>query len=425
MGIGVARRADSLGGIIMAKLDRLPRSGGEVTLGAPRVRVEGMLRRMTAARLLPALAVLALLSTGCAHGRYGPKPPGEVVKPPRTLKKLTVAEREAILQRAQAWEAIDTSSLDLLAGPAVRDGFALDEMVTCDYVRPSEPPSGNTPKFSCRLAEDDVVRVKYGLDNGEVYAEVAATRLLWALGFHVDRAYPVRLTCRNCSPDPWEEPAERPGASPVFELAVIEREHPGRDVEVPGFEGWAWPELERVDESRGGAPRAHRDALKLAAAFTQHSDSKPEQQRLACAPDKRGRDAEGNETCELSFLVVNDLGATFGKAELFNRSKMTLAHWESRPIWRDKDRCIAHVKRSLTGTLKHPRIGEAGRQLLARQLSQLSDKQIRDLFTASRVERRGETIRGRDGRKRAVTVADWARVFKDKRTAIVEHRCPE
>ena len=40
-----------------------------------------------------------------------------------------------------------------------------------------------TPKFECEVTPGDVVKVKYGENNGEVFAEVAASRLFWALGF--------------------------------------------------------------------------------------------------------------------------------------------------------------------------------------------------------------------------------------------------
>ena len=69
-------------------------------------------------------------------------------------------------------------------------------MVDCNYVE--RDMGGNTPKFACRLANGDEVKVKYGRDNGEVYAEVAASRLLWALGFSADAMYPVRVRCHGC-----------------------------------------------------------------------------------------------------------------------------------------------------------------------------------------------------------------------------------
>src|SRR5947208_379534 len=91
------------------------------------------------------------------------------------------AHREAVIARAQVWESTDIPSKDLKAGPEGKKAFAFKETVNCTYVKKQLP--GKTPKFACRIGPDDEVKVKYGGNNGEVYAEVAATRLLWALGF--------------------------------------------------------------------------------------------------------------------------------------------------------------------------------------------------------------------------------------------------
>ena len=270
----------------------------------------------------------------------------------------------------------------------------------------------------CDVQPDDVVKVKYGEGNGEVHAEIAASRLLWALGFKSDRMYPARVSCEGCPADPfaaskrdWRSGKPSAVGRYVFDPAAVERPLPGSAIEVPGFEGWAWPELDKVNPRAGGAPRAHVDALKLLAVFLQHSDSKPEQQDLMCAPGGVRRDRAGNETCALPWLVVKDLGATFGKATALNNSKMDLDDWSGARIWREGTACVGDLSRSLTGSLEHPQIGEAGRRFLASRLLLLRDQQIRDLFGAAMAERR-------DG-----TVDDWVRVFKRKRDEIVQARC--
>ena len=60
-----------------------------------------------------------MILSACASGRFGPDPDTKAPEGPRTLKKLSVAERQALLQRAQVWQAIDTSSLNLVAGPVL------------------------------------------------------------------------------------------------------------------------------------------------------------------------------------------------------------------------------------------------------------------------------------------------------------------
>src|SRR5262249_3092292 len=157
------------------------------------------------------------------------------------------------------------------------------------------------------VREGDVVKVRYGPHNGEVQGSVLATRLLWALGFAADRVYPVRVTCRGCSSDPWERRGRVSGEH-VFDPAVIEREPLGYERrEGKKKAEWAWWELDLVDESQGGAPVQQRDALKLLAVFMQHTDTKPEQQRLLCLP--AGFAASGR--CDRPFMMLHDVGLTF------------------------------------------------------------------------------------------------------------------
>jgi hypothetical protein len=359
-----------------------------------------------------------LIATACARGRYGPPPNAKAPVGTHTLKNLSVNEREALLERAQVWQPIDTRSFNLAAGPPLAPARTINADVGCTFVFPDKPLTGNTPKFLCELRLDDVVKVKYGEKNGEVYAEIAASRLFWALGFRADGMYPARVTCEGCPADPFVESKEnwhigRPGnvGRHIFDPAAIERPVSGSNIEVRNFEGWAWPELNKVNPRLGGASRAQVDALKLLAVFVQHSDSKPEQQDLLCPPGSVKRDRAGHETCALPWLVVSDLGTTFGKATLRNTSKMNLADWSGAGIWRAGSPCVGDLARSFTGSLENPRISEAGRRLLATRLLLLRDQQIHDLFSVARADHRGGTV------------DEWVRVFKRKRTEIVNARC--
>jgi hypothetical protein len=374
---------------------------------------------------LLSLVVSLSAATGCARGLYGPSVDTPVKPAPRKIDELSLSERLSMLDRAEIWRPVDTGKLDLLNGPRADDGFAFDAAVPCTYAYPDKPLSGATPKFECQLESKDVVKVKFGPDNGEVFAEVAASRLFWALGFLADRMYPVRVTCLYCPKDPFRASTidwslGRPGnlATHVYDPAAIERPFDGKEIEVPKFKGWSWRELDEVADNEDGATRAHVDALKLLAAFIQHVDSKPDNQAIVCADDDLGRDREGNATCARPQLMVKDLGSSFAAASKVRFTKMNLASWRSVEVWRDRRSCRAALTSSIVGTLTHPQISEPGRKFLADRLSRLSDEQLRDLFSAARVERRKEQIEGR-----AVTVDDWVEVFKAKRDQIVSHRC--
>src|SRR5262249_14781572 len=155
-----------------------------------------------------------------------------------------------------------------------------------------------------------------------------------------------------------------------------------------------------------GAPLAQRDALKLLAVFMQHTDSKPQQQRLLCLPGG----LTGGGACSRPFLFVHDVGLTFGHANEFNGNttgSVNFAAWVSTPVWKDAPRCVGHLSKSHTGTLDNPRISEAGRRFLSALLLQLSDRQLRDLFEVARVNRRDE--------RTGESIDAWVQAFKAKR----------
>ena len=323
--------------------------------------------------------------------------------------------REAAIARAQVWIPSDVRTKDITAGPQGPDAFRSLATVTCDY-RP-KILSGASPKFVCMSGQDELT-VKYGQNNAEVYGEVAATRLLWALGFGADRTYPLRVVCRGCPAQFGGPSAAAAYSERVFDPATIERRMPGRELYVNS--SWAWSELNHINEKAGGAPPAHRDALKLLAVFLQHSDSKRQQQRIMCLDESEGGESNG---CARPFMMINDLGITFGRATTFNTNSMAmhLNAWAATRVWKPGPRCVGNLPRSWTGTLNDPVIREEGRAFLASLLSQLSDDQLYALFDVSRV-----TLRLRDPERPSsglATIEEWVEAFKHKRQEIVQKRC--
>ena len=344
---------------------------------------------------------------------------------PTKPKGADAPARLKAIAQAQVWSPVDVRAMDIRTGPQMKGAFPFQATVTCDYVQ--KQLSGGSPKFAC-MSGDDELKVKFsapatgaiaGQSNAEVFGEVAATRLLWALGFGADRMYPVRVICRKC-PETLGGIA-RENNERLFDPATIERKMPGHEFEPDS--AWSWTELDTVNPQQGGAPLAHRDALKLLAVFLQHTDTKPQQQRLLCLEERVP--AEGPTTvCDRPFMMTSDLGLTFGKANLMNSNGkgMNYVAWAATPVWKaGAAGCVGDLPKSFTGTLKDPVISEAGRAFLAGLLTQLSDDQIRALFEVSRV-----TLRLRDpakARSGFATVEEWTDVFKRKRAEIVDRKC--
>lgn len=352
--------------------------------------------------------IITLLAIDCAH--FGASADHHYV---------TSAQRLQALKRAQVWRRTNVPAMDIRRGPQGDGAFEPGATVTCDYVE--DAFAGATPKFACAITKEDHVKVRYGRGNAEVFAGVAATRLLWALGFGADALYPVHVVCQGC---PKAIAMTEPGAPPAgptrFEFAAIERKMPGRELEAPSTgPGWAWPELDLVDERAGGAPVSHRDALKLLAVLLQHTDNKAEQQKLLCLDDNVPKRDLGK--CMTTFLMVHDVGLTFGRATLLNRQQVSganLAEWSGTPIWKDPQHCVGNLPPSNSGTMANPLISEAGRQFLSDLLGQLTDRQLEDLFTTARLAERA-AVPGLSGGG----VADWVKAFKKKRDEIAAAHC--
>ena len=93
--------------------------------------------------------------------------------------------------------------------------------------------------------------------------------------------------------------------------------------------------------------------------------------------DVHGLPAQKDGTCGHPFMMINDLGKTFGTATISNgdkKSAVNFQEWSKTPIWKDDRACVAQLSKSFTGSLEHPKISEGGRKFLSELLAQLTDR---------------------------------------------------
>ena len=329
-------------------------------------------------------------------------------------RKVSEAERLEALARAHVWRAPSVPIGE--ANFAVR--AAEPQQLTCKF-KISEL-GGTTPKFDCDLDTGEEIRIKYG-KGPEIPAEVAATRLLKALGFMADDVTVVeRLRCYGCPAEPFSimKTVELTRAEALyrrvidyddfkeFDWVARERKVAARPIETENLEGWAFFELDKIDPAKGGAPRAHVDALRLMALFLSHWDNKSENQRLICLSNSWSEDTP----CPQPFLLLQDVGATFGP------SKVDLTQWEKVKMWHDRATCtISMQELPYNGaTFATTTVSEAGRQLVGKLLSALSDRQLSDLFSGARFDQKRGLFSAPH------PVAEWVRVFRAKTRAITD-----
>ena len=351
----------------------------------------------------------------------------------KTTPGSAESEREAerrnrALEGARVWHQppVPVSEANLASNPPGPGGFSETDEVSCRFVL--DQISGTTPKFDCQTPGGEILKVKYGGANPELFAEVAATRLLAALGFAADRMYVVRkVRCLGCPPFPFQalrclerigvRSACLPGGidydkATEFDPAAVERRMEGIRIEAVPNQGWGWYELDRIDPAKGGSSRAEVDALRLFAVVLAHWDNKPENQRLICPPGAQMADG----SCTAAVAVVQDVGATFGP------KKLDLHNWRGTPMWADARTCQVSMKNMpfAGATFPDRQISEEGRQMLLGLLEQLSERQLTDLFTHSRVIQHDSLSAEARG------AGAWVRTFQDKVRQIREGGpCPQ
>lgn len=341
--------------------------------------------RTSRSRRLWVASIVVLLGAAC---REKPSKPAHDVED----GMLSPAVRDAALARARVWSEPRTpiASFDFRANPPGPGSFEPTADVECTFKQ--KKVGGTTPKFYCTMANGETLKVKYGEPNGEIPAEVAATRLLSALGFPTDRMYRVHsVRCRGCPMLPQQalQCLDKGGPSVLcmegasedraitFEHAAIERPFDGRKLEAQDDQGWSFYELDKIDPKAGGAPRAQVDALRLIAMLMAHWDNKGANQRLVCPPGSDRPDG----SCAAPLAMIQDLGSTFGP------KKMDLHNWTGVPVWADARTCkVSMSKLPYAGaTFTDRQISEEGRQFALKLLRQLSREQLDTLFDAAGV----------------------------------------
>lgn len=408
------------------------------------------------------LVVVALLAVGCTANEAREDAGDE------SHLTSSAEERRGYLANADIFvdgsDFKKKSALELKNGPEGEHAFPFNAEVTCDFVEPdkNEPLGGMTPKFACKLPNGDVIKVKYSREdnvNHEVYSEILASRIAWAIGLPADRLYPVHVTCNNCPEEPWAAHVQEygstfnklrfrhagPRATRRFAVAAIEGKFEAKKLNGPdGEAGWGWDELpgrpgdywkmgkaERAAFDAQHPEQVRYDALRLYAAWIKHADNKADNQRMVCL--KKDLDAAGK--CARPLIMIHDFGVSFaGGTELGGLkyekvAKASLNGWTNQaksPTWKDFSKCEAGLRGSFwSGTLDNPRVSNAGRRLIAQRLATLDNEQLTAIFEAARIEDKGETWTDpRTGQERAVTVADWVHMFGWMRD-IISKECPE
>jgi hypothetical protein len=390
------------------------------------------------------------------------------------LIQTSNGQRQRYLANAVIWRPSGVPTPDQLRegvpGKSPLRGMEVDANgeVTCTYEKGGAGAPGRTAKFTCRTAAGRSLRVKYydgnpQTGNREVFAEVIATRLFWALGFDADAVYPVLVRCLECPANPMT--GQGPRESRRY-LGLVEAMYEGTIITTHGDpnQGWLFRELRQAIATlptgeHQARQQVYQDALALLSVFVQHGDRKPSQQRLVCrspldpaAGELQSVDNDDGfhlpifvehpdrRACQESVVTVQDLGATFGGAGQFTSNvgaKVHLASWAGTAMFAQRSLrdsrsgaappCRGNLAPSMSsGAEANPPIGNGGRRFLHERLSALTPTHIRAIFEAAHLDELKEPQQWRDRQTgQTLTGTDaWVAVFQRKVDEIGSTSCP-
>jgi hypothetical protein len=235
--------------------------------------------------ILPALLLATLGSTLVAQT---PDTESRNQKPEKGFH--TAKDRLNAMHSATLFVPGKVGEADIAAGPPqqkhlfqIHDG---DKLI-CDFKTPGNKMGGKTPKYGCQITSvvsangkrqtltADITRMtrsklKFSATDNEVFAEIVYAPHAGP-GYYADHGIPSG-ECRGCPKILSRIRCNRDAPTPSRRLFVS----CGKKRDHKDEQGWSWKE--RTLKSRP----AHNATGWLLAAFIQHSDNKPPQQRLTC-----------------------------------------------------------------------------------------------------------------------------------------------
>jgi hypothetical protein len=227
----------------------------------------------------------------------------------------------------------------------------------------------------------------------EVFTEVAATRIMWLLGFPADHVYPVgSAACIGCTVDPFRNNIADNKSSlhddPVtFAVVSAEREAPWDAIKPGGDETWSWTDAAKfyADGTWTRQQKVEYDAYRLALGLFHYHNAIAQQNRVACrewAPKVAGQ----AKICKQPMIFVQDLGSTFGKAKgpldfFATNPRGSFSAWESQTVFNNSGNC--ELRATLDG---NKQVLKESQDLMIQRLARLDAQTLKGIFRTARFQ---------------------------------------
>src|SRR5580765_494776 len=228
----------------------------------------------------------------------------------------------------------------------------------------------------------------------EVFTEIAASRIMWLLGFLSDHVYPVgSASCIGCGPDPFaqnlsENKASLKDAPTVFKVGSAERELSWDAIKASGDETWSWTDAAKFysDGTWSHQQKVDYDAYRLALGLIHYHNAIAQQNRVVCAEWAGPKVAGQARICKQTFIFAQDLGSTFGKAKgafsFFGANpRGSFTAWEPQTVFTNPAAC--ELRATLEGDKK---VLKEAQDVMIQRLAHVDAATIKSIFRTARFQ---------------------------------------
>jgi hypothetical protein len=257
----------------------------------------------------------------------------------------------------------------------------------------------------------------------EVFTSVAATRIMWVLGFPADHDYPAgSASCIGCTADPFgnkltDNKASLKDAPIVFKVVSAERELSWDSIDAENDDTWSWTDAAKFysDGEWTHRQKVEYDAYRLALGLIHYYNALPQQNRLDCAEWEKGG-ASRSKVCRRPVIYVHDLGSTFGKKRsaldlLGTNPRGSFSAWEPQTVFLNPGDC--ELRATLLGDKQ---VLKEAQDLMIQRLARLDRETVKSIFRVARLnmmdQRQVQRLRGKGSQNVDEAALDeWTNVF--------------
>ena len=227
----------------------------------------------------------------------------------------------------------------------------------------------------------------------EVFTSVAASRIMWILGFPADHVYPAAsATCIGCTEDPFgkkltENKASLKDPEVTFKVVSAERELPWDEINPENDETWSWDDAAKFygDGEWTHQQKVDYDAYRLALGLIHYHNALPQQNRVDCE-EWQERANGAPRVCKKPVIYVHDLGSTFGKKrsalDLFGTNpRGSFSAWEPQTVFANGSNC--ELRATLLGDKQ---VLKEAQEIMIKRLTRLDRDTVKSIFRVARFQ---------------------------------------